>query len=189
MNLFSHALERVALAILLIGGLGLIVSTVLGAADVVGTQVFGQPVNGALEITENTMVLIVFGALAYSQIRRSHIRVEIFYARANARTQAGMDIFASLMGMLFFGLMLWQAINEALFSIQIDESTFGLIRIPLWPARIVLAAGIVLLLLQLLIDLVADIKRFRIGGDAVTSDDLLAQQLAGTDALLEEKKD
>jgi TRAP-type C4-dicarboxylate transport system permease small subunit len=59
----------------------MMVSTFLGTADVVGTQFFGQPVHGALEITESTMVVIVFGALTYAQIRRNHIRVELFYTR------------------------------------------------------------------------------------------------------------
>ena len=47
MNRLTHLLEPVALGILLIGGLGLIISTFLGTADVVGTQMFGVPVPGA----------------------------------------------------------------------------------------------------------------------------------------------
>ena len=113
MNRLTRLLEPVALGILLFGGLGLIISTFLGTADVVGTQMFGVPVPGATEITESTMVLIVFGALTYTQIRRSHIRVELLYMRAGARGQAAMDVFASLMAILFFSLLLWQATNPA----------------------------------------------------------------------------
>ena len=152
-------LEFVALGVLLLGALGMLVSTFLGAADVIGTQFLGQPVHGALEITESTMVVIVFGALAYSQIRRNHIRVELLYTRVGPRSQAAMDVVADLMALLFFSLLLWQAVNEAAFSLSIDEATFGLIRIPLWPARIVLVFGTALLLLQLLLDLILDLKR------------------------------
>jgi len=187
MQTLSRIIEPVALAILLIGGLGLIVSTLLGAADVIGTQAFGEPVPGALEITESTMVVIVFGALTYSQIRRSHIRVELLYARAGARAQAAMDVFSDLMGMLFFGLLLWQALNEAMFSLEIGESTFGLVRLPLWPARIVLAAGTALLLLQLLIDLSADVRRAIVGGKALTTEELLQREIGAAAAMLETK--
>ena len=79
MDRFSHILERLSLSILLIGGAGMLTSMFLGAGDVVGTQFFGWPVPGAKEITESTMVLIVFGALAYAQLRKSHIRVELVY--------------------------------------------------------------------------------------------------------------
>lgn len=177
MNRLTHLLEPVALGILLVGGLGLIISTFLGTADVVGTQMFGVPVPGATEITESTMVLIVFGALTYTQIRRSHIRVELLYMRAGARGQAAMDVFASLMAMLFFSLLLWQATNEALFSIKIDEATFGLVRMPLWPARIVLAAGTALLILQLLLDLVADLDRLVEGGEALSVQEIIERDI------------
>lgn len=179
MDRLSRLLEPVALGILLVGGLGLIVSTFLGTADVVGTQMFGVPVPGATEITESTMVLIVFGALTYTQIRRSHIRVELLYMRAGARGQAAMDVFASLMGILFFSLLLWQATNEALFSIRIDEATFGLVRLPLWPARIVLAAGTALLILQLLLDLAVDLDRLVKGGEALSVQEIIERDIGG----------
>ncbi len=181
MNRLSRLLEPVAFGILLFGGLGLIVSTFLGTADVVGTQMFGVPVPGATEITESTMVLIVFGALTYTQIRRSHIRVELLYMRVSARGQAAMDVFASLMAMLFFSLLLWQATNEALFSIQIDEATFGLVRLPLWPARIVLAAGTALLILQLLLDLAVDLNRLVMGGEALSVQDIIERDIGGVE--------
>lgn len=177
MNRLTRLLEPVALGILLFGGLGLIISTFLGTADVVGTQMFGVPVPGATEITESTMVLIVFGALTYTQIRRSHIRVELLYMRAGARGQAAMDVFASLMALLFFSLLLWQATNEALFSIKIDEATFGLVRMPLWPARIVLAAGTALLILQLLLDLVVDLDRLVKGGEALSVQEIIERDI------------
>ncbi len=181
MNRLTHLLEPVALGILLVGGLGLIISTFLGTADVVGTQMFGVPVPGATEITESTMVLIVFGALTYTQIRRSHIRVELLYMRAGARGQAAMDVFASLMAVLFFSLLLWQATHEALFSIKIDEATFGLVRMPLWPARIVLAAGTALLILQLLLDLVADLDRLVKGGEALSVQEIIERDIGVLD--------
>ncbi len=179
MNRLSRLLEPVALAILLVGGLGLVISTFLGAADVVGTQIFGVPVPGATEITESTMVIIVFGALTYTQIRRSHIRVELLYMRVGARGQAAMDVFASLMALLFFSLLLWQAANEALFSIRIEEATFGLVRLPLWPARIMLAAGTALLILQLLLDLAEDLNRLAQGGKALSVRDIIERDIGG----------
>jgi len=184
----GKALERVAFAILLVGGLGMIASTFLGTADVVGTQVFGVPVPGATEITESTMVLIVFGGLAYAQIRRNHIRVELLYLRAGPRGQAAMDVLADLMGLLFFSLLLWQAVNEVAYSLQIDEATFGLIRMPLWPARIILAVGTGLLILQLLLDLVVDMSHLIKGGVALSAEDMIQREIAEIDATLDKRE-
>lgn len=166
MKSLSAILEYLAVATLLVGGLGLIMSMFLGVGDVVGTQMLHTPLPGARELTESTMVLIVFGALTYAQIQRSHIRVELLYTRMGPRTQAFMDVAADLAALLFFSLLLWQAINEALISIEFGEATVGLIRFPLYPARIILAAGTALLILRLLIDLADDARRIRTGAPA-----------------------
>ena len=162
-RLLSRIVERIALIVLLIGGIGMLLSMFLGVADVVGTQMLKSPVPGAYEITESTMTLIVFGALAYAQIRRAHIRVELLYTHVGPRAQAAMDVLADIAGLVFFGLLLWQAFQEAQYSYEINERTVGLIRFPLYPARIVLAAGTALMILRLTLDLIIDVRRIFTG--------------------------
>lgn len=142
-----------------LGSIGLLLSMFLSVGDVVGTQM-GHPIPGALEFTESTMVLVVFGGMAWAQIRRAHIRVELVYLNVSKRMQSTMDIITSLAGILFFALLVWQGGNEALYSWQIGESTSGLIRFPLWPARWILVFGSALMILQLILDLWRDIVRF-----------------------------
>ncbi len=163
MRLAAHLVERLAFAVLLVGGVGMLMSMFLGVADVVGTQVLHVPVPGPRELTESTMVVIVFGALTYAQIRRAHIRVELVYLRTPPKVQAALDVLAGLCGLVFFGILLWQAVNEALYSLQIREATVGLIRFPLYPARFVLAAGTALLVLRLILDVIADVPRIATG--------------------------
>ena len=183
MRVLSRLLEQLAFLVLLVGGFGMLLSMFLGTADVIGTQGFGQPVPGAREITESTMVLIVFGALAYGQIRRSHIRVELLYTRLPARGKAALYILADLCGLLFFGLLLWQAINEAQFSMQIGEATDGLIRFPLYPARIILAVGTGLLIARLALDVLVDTRHLIDGTQAeVPVDPLYADLIEQTSA-------
>lgn len=161
----ASVLERIALFILLIGGVGMLAAVFLGTADVVGTQFAGQPVPGALELTESTMVLIVFGALTYAQIRRAHIRVELLYTKVGPRARVAMDILAELAALVFFSLLTWQSIGEAEYSWSIDEATVGLVRFPLYPARWILVIGAVLLIVQLLLDLYRDLRRLKTGED------------------------
>lgn len=193
MRVLAHLLERLALAVLLIGGVGMLMAMFLGVADIVGTQLLHIPVPGPFELTESAMVLIVFGALAYAQIRRAHIRVELIYTRMGPRIQAAMDVFTDIAALTFFGLMLWQAINEAQYSYQIREATVGLIRFPLYPARIILAVGTALLILRLTLDLIEDSLRVRSGAPAaaagsalpdlqIDSSSMTAKQKDGTDA-------
>lgn len=58
--------EVFAFLAVLLGGAGLMISMFLGMGDVIGS-IFNKPLPGALEVTESTMVLIVFGGLAYAK--------------------------------------------------------------------------------------------------------------------------
>ena len=117
-----------SLFVLLVGGIGTIIAMLMGVMEIVGNQIIGIAVPGARELTESVMVLIVFGALAYAQLRRRHIRVELVYVRMGPETRAAMDVIADLAALLFFGLLLWQAYREVEFSLMFGEATDGLIR-------------------------------------------------------------
>jgi len=153
------AVRWLALGLLILGSLGMMISMFLGVADVVGTKFFDYPVPGTLEFTESTMVLVVFGALAFTQTRRGHIRVEIFYNMGGPRTRSMMEVYTQLVGIVFFGLLAWTGWQEALYSWNLGEATMGTIRFPLYPARFMLAFGVSLLVVQLLVDLIADLGR------------------------------
>jgi TRAP-type C4-dicarboxylate transport system permease small subunit len=163
MGQLSATLSRLALGLLLLGTVGMIVSMVLGVADVVGTKFLGYPVPGTLEFTESTMVLIVFGALAYTQERRGHIRVELLYVHAGPRGKSFMEVVTHVVAFVFFALLAWQGIGELAYSWEIREATMGTIRFPLYPARFLLVLGAVLLLLRLALDIVGDLGRLRRG--------------------------
>lgn len=175
-NPLSRIVERLALIVLLVGGLGMLFSMFLGVADIVGTQVLLIPVPGPRELTESTMVLIVFGALAYAQIRRAHIRVELLYLKMPPRGRAVMDVITDLAAIAFFTLILSEAISEAQYSYQIKEATTGLIRFPLWPARFTLVAGCSLMILQLCLHLIQDLIRIRTGNDIESEHAIIMQK-------------
>jgi len=159
MQRLSAWVQRLALGLLLLGTVGMMTSMFLGVADVLGTDLFGMPVPGTLEITESTMVLIVFGALAYTQSRRGHIRVELLYNHVGPRGKSFMETVTHLIAFVYFSLLAWQGYQELLYSWELKEATMGTIRLPLYPARFFLVAGTVLLLLQLLLDLIEDLGR------------------------------
>ena len=156
--------RRLAIGMVLLGSIGMMASMIICVADVIGTNLFDWPVPGALEITESTMVLIVFGALAFTQEKRGHIRVEILHGYVSPRLQALMDLVTHLVALAFFVLLAWYSFGELSYSWEIGESTMGTVRFPLYPARLLLSAGTVLLIAQLALDVVADARRTWRGG-------------------------
>ena len=163
MQTFSAWLGRLALWLLLLGTLDMIAAMLVGVADVVGTEFLGRPVLGTLEFTESTMVLVVFGALAYAQESRARIRVELLYSHAGPRGKSFMEAVTHIVAFIFFALVAWQGYGELLYSWEIKESTMGSVRFPLYPARVLLLLGVALLLLRLAIDIAQDLGRLRRG--------------------------
>jgi TRAP-type C4-dicarboxylate transport system permease small subunit len=163
MQTFSAWVGRLALGLLLLGTVGMIASMLVGVADVIVTEAFGRPVLGTLEFTESSMVLVVFGALAYAQERRSHIRVELLYTHVGARGKSFMEAITHIVAFIFFALIAWQGYGELLYSWEMKEATMGSVRFPLYPARFLLLLGVGLLVLRLAVDIVQDIGRLHRG--------------------------
>lgn len=159
MQWLSERVLRLAAGMVLLGSVGMMVSMFICVADVTGTNFFGWPVPGTLEITESTMVLIVFGALAYTQERRGHIRVELLHGYMSPRVKSFMDAVTHVLAFVFFVLLGWQSISELIYSWEIREATMGAIRFPLYPARLLLTAGTALVIVQLALDVISDLGR------------------------------
>ena len=159
MQWLSEKAQRLAVVMVLLGSVGMMVSMFICVADVTGTNFFGWPVDGTLEITESTMVLIVFGALAYTQEQRGHIRVELLHGFMSPRVKSFMDVVTHLLAFVFFALLGWQSVSELTYSWEMREATMGSIRFPLYPARLLLTIGTVLLVVQLALDVISDAGR------------------------------
>jgi TRAP-type C4-dicarboxylate transport system permease small subunit len=74
-----------------------------------------------------------------------------------------METVTHVVAFVFFALVAWQGVGELRYSWEIREATMGTIRFPLYPARFLLVLGVVLLLLRLALDIVADLGRLRRG--------------------------
>src|SRR5438045_3743343 len=130
MPVLKSAVRRLAIFMVLLGSLGMLASMLICVADVAGTNLFDWPVPGTLEFTESTMVLIVFGALAFTQEKRTHIRVEILHGFMSARGKSLADLFTHFLALVFFVLLAWYSFGELSYSWEIREATMRTIRFP-----------------------------------------------------------
>ena len=83
----------------------------LVVADIIGIKLFKHPVPGAIEMVAFLGVVITGFAIGYTQVLKGHIQVEFFVMRMPKRVQAGVIAFASLLGIVLFGLLAWQSYN------------------------------------------------------------------------------
>jgi len=135
------------------GSLALLLIMFGVSADAILRYALNRPITGTLEGVELLLVFAVFLSLARTQAERGHIAVGIITERLAGRPRAALDVLTALLGLLLFGAVTWATAGMALRSWQMGEYAAGLIAFPIYPSRILVALGSLLLCLQLLLEL------------------------------------
>ena len=126
----------------------------LVVADVLGRKLFNAPIQGAIEVTELTLVVIVYLSVAYVQGRRDHIRLELFSSRTSESVLRRLDFLSLLISLVICLIITWRIGLFAWESFTTDDHTMGLVEIPIWPSKVAVFFGFTLLSLRLVIDIV-----------------------------------
>ena len=165
-------LMKVNLACGIISGIALLMMMVVGALDVVGTNldiigIPSAPVPAAFEFMATMMVVCVFLAMSLGQARRAHIRVEVLVNFLPGPLRALADLIRHGLSTAFFlGIAYFGALS-AIHSFSVGEYAPGIVNFPIWPARLFLAFGASLISVQCAFDLISVFAaRFSVAGHA-----------------------
>jgi TRAP-type C4-dicarboxylate transport system permease small subunit len=153
-------LMKVNVACGVLSGIALLVMMVVGALDVVGTNldlvgIRSYPIPAAFEFMATLMVVSVFLAMSLGQARRTHIRVEVLVDRLPVPLRKTADFVRHGLSMAFFLTIAYFGSLSAYHSFTVGEFAPGIINFPVWPARLFLAFGASLISLQCAIDLIS----------------------------------
>lgn len=131
---------------------------VLLLGDVVMRYVLGNPISWSAQTSK-----MIFGVYAiigggYLLARRDHVKVDLFYANFSARQKAIADIVTSVLFFLFIGVLVREAWLMAADSVSSWEVSYETTWRPwIWPSKVMIVVAAVLLLLQGIIKLIADV--------------------------------
>jgi TRAP-type C4-dicarboxylate transport system permease small subunit len=134
----------------MLSGIGFLSMAILGVADVVGTQFLGLPIPGTYEITKVLMVGSLFFGVALAQAERKHVSVTLLVDHAPAPLRLVMEVVADLSIAALFALVAWFGWDSFMRAVRTDEYTQGLVEVRLWPSRLALVVGALLLVAQAL---------------------------------------
>ena len=111
--------------------------------------------NALLEIQWYLFGLIFFCCSGYTLLRNEHVRIDLISGRFSRRGQAWIDIFGILFFLMPMAIVImilsWPVFIHALESGEMSNSAGGLI---VWPARVMVPAGFLLLILQAISELI-----------------------------------
>jgi TRAP-type C4-dicarboxylate transport system permease small subunit len=126
---------------------------------VIGRFLFNRPIHGVTEITEFFMVSLLYFTLPYTQALKAHINVEIFTLHYSPRNRLVSGVLTYFLGLFVFALITWQGIKSAADAWKIQEVTFGLLELPLFPAKILVPIGSFFLCSRFVLDIVEGLRK------------------------------
>jgi TRAP-type C4-dicarboxylate transport system permease small subunit len=127
----------------------------LTVGDVVGRSFFNKPIPGTFELSEYMLAVIVLLGAAYTQQVKGHVGVDFLTIRFSPRTQAVLQAVTTIASLLVITIMVWQGYLEGIHEKAVSDQ----LRVPQWPFKLLVAAGGLLLWLELLLDLLASFRK------------------------------
>ncbi len=116
--------------------------------DVTLRYVFNRPTVWAWDINVQLLgALVVLGG-GYALLHDAHIGVDALVIHLSARRRAIVDLITSAFFFFGIGVLLWKAALDAWFSLEIRELYSSVFLPPIYPFKILMVIGILLLLLQ-----------------------------------------
>ncbi|MEX1078011.1 MAG: TRAP transporter small permease [Homoserinimonas sp.] len=127
-------------------------------ADVASRTFFGQSIGGVVEMSEVMMVIIVFLGLGYAERRGGHVSMTLLIRKLPSRAAAIVNAIAFLVVVVVLGWMMWVTGDRAIASVAAGEYRFGLVRVAVWPARIAIAVGLAVYLLEIILGMLDNFR-------------------------------
>jgi TRAP-type C4-dicarboxylate transport system permease small subunit len=131
-------------------GVCLVVASVVGAVDVLGTALFHWPLPLTVELSSYLLPLIVFGALAHAQQRHEHVAVDLVTQSLPGKLQAVLRFIGLLAGLALFALLAWRSGVLFLDSFGRGETASAVYAFSVWPFKLAVFVALMVAALEFL---------------------------------------
>ena len=166
----DRLLHRLEAVLALVGGLAVFALMLLAVASVGGRNFLNNPIPGYVDWIEQAMPLIAFIGIAYCQRLGGHIRMDMIVGRLEGRALWAAEFIGTVMVLALMVLMVWG--SWAHFERSFDwnaplwsrDSSLD-IRLPLWPAKLLVPLAFAVLSLRLAMQLWGYARAFLSGSE------------------------
>ena len=139
-----------------------LVTVLISAANAIARKVFNYSSNGLLEIQWYFFSAIFLFLAGYTLLRNEHVRIDVISSRLSKRAQTWIDILGTLFFLLPMAILLmwlsWPVFVDAYQRNEVSTNAGGLI---IWPARLLVPVGFLLLVAQGISELIKRIAFLR----------------------------
>jgi TRAP-type mannitol/chloroaromatic compound transport system permease small subunit len=125
------------------------------------SKTFFLPSMWTLEIAQFSMVAYYILGGAYSIQLGSNVRMDLFYSSWSDRKKSWVDAITVLFLMFFLGVLLYGGYDSTEYAFKYNERSATAWRPYMWPIKVTMCIGILLMLLQSTCELIKDIAKIR----------------------------
>jgi C4-dicarboxylate transporter, DctM subunit len=129
------------------------VMMILTTLDTTLRDTLNKPIEGVYELHTMFMVGVLYLGLAYAQSKRSHIRMDALSSRLNQANQILLQLIGDVIFLIIAALITWQVGVDTFNAWITQDFYYGVVQIPLWPAKMAITVGTGLLCLRLIWDI------------------------------------
>jgi TRAP-type C4-dicarboxylate transport system permease small subunit len=122
-------------------------------ANVILRKLFNWPLPAGVEFSQSLLTISIILPFAYTQLRRDHVRTTLLVAHFPERLARILHIISIIGGAVLFACLTYAAYRYAMRSYRMNEMVWGAaIRFPLYPAKMAVSLGALLIAIQFLLD-------------------------------------
>lgn len=125
------------------------------------SKTFFLPSLWTLEMAQFAMVTYYILGGPYSMQLGSSVRMDLFYGGWSGRTRAKVDAFTIFFLIFFLGVLLYGGISSTTYAIEYGERSYSAWRPYMWPIKVIMCFGILMMLLQSISEFFKDVARVR----------------------------
>lgn len=119
--------------------------------DVTWRGITGGSIPGMIELVETFMVVVVFLGLAHAEATGAHVRMNLVTNVLPLKARCVVKATGMAICSIVSVWMAYSSSVRAVMSTALREVRPGLLQFPVWPARILIAVGFILLALEYVI--------------------------------------
>lgn len=157
MKTYTRIISSLSRGLDIIAAASIVAMAVLVTVNILMRGIFKQPLLGTMDIVNILMVLAISLGLAHCALKNGHIAVEFIVIRFSDKCQGIIGIIISGAAILFWGAVVW-FMGAYAHSMMLSNQLAGTVAIPLYPAVLAAALGILALQLVIVIKLVDAVR-------------------------------
>lgn len=127
-------------------------------------RLFGFPLQDMAQISVFVMMIVIYLGFSGCEENREHVALEFVTNALPDRLRRKVLIFAQCLAVIAVAILLYAVTVNALKAYRTNEAIAGAMQIPTWPTKFLMVLGMVVFLLQAILNVARPVERGEGGG-------------------------